>query len=563
MGLTSDLVALVAASAGADQPSARELSRELTAAVWDDAADHARVLACTAFVRYLDLQFAEALIAAESALALAEASADDEARLYALGMRLVVSAGIPAAIGSQLPDYFAAAWAMRDALGVLDAESRMLAGHFLAEGALATGRISEAQAVLELLGDIQSLRSPHDESRTPYPPFMDLQRSRVALFSGHMRDAMVHAERTVERSRSLGNRACTSVGLALVGLVAANLDERALARRSIAAATAGVPEPTGLLETGVWIIAAFAHQALDESDRAARCVTVAGLDLELRGLQVIDRAMGYGILATDALKRGDIDAASQWGELSIPLAAHPAATILVEELLARLDEARGDPSTAAERARVVAARARLGGRYLDAARADLLRARAMAASGLPDRAVEQLIVAADEAERDDVPGLRRTVANELRLLGRRLPPPPGGGWAILSERERQIAVLASEGFSNQVIGSVLFLSGRTVQSYMSRILAALELTSRTGLPRLVAEQRLGSPRDDLPPLTARQWEVAELVSGGCSNHEIAARLGISVKTAEKHIGEIMQRWSVQSRTSIARLVISESIRSAG
>jgi len=563
MGLTADLVALVAAAAGADPAAARRLSAELGDAAGDNPADLARALACSAFVSYLDLQFSEALIIAERSLALAETSGNSEARLYALAMRLIVSAGIPAAIGSELPDYFAAAWEMRDSLGALDVESQMLAGHLLAEGALATGRISEAQAVLELLGDIRAQRSALDEAAIPYPPFMDLQRSRVALFAGSMREAMVHAQHAVSDSARLGNVACAAVGRALVALIAANLDDRPLARRSAATAVGAVPEPVGLLETGVWIIAAFAYSALDERARAAECVTVAGLDLELRGLQVIDRAMGYGILATDALERGDLDAASGWAERSIPLAAHPAATLLVDELLARLDEARGDPSSAAERAGVVAARARLNGRYLDAARADLLRARAMAASGLPDRAVKQLIDAADEAERADLPGLRRSVAHELRLLGLRLPPSAGGGWASLSERERQIAVLASEGFSNQVIGNVLFLSGRTVQSYMSRILAALGIASRTALPRFVADHRLGSPRDDLPALTSRQWEVAGLVSDGCSNQEIARQLGISVKTAEKHIGEIMQRWSVQSRTSIASLVIAETMRSAG
>jgi len=162
MGLTADLVALVAAAAGADPAAARRLSTELGDAAGDDPADLARVLACSAFVSYLDLQFSEALIIAERSLALAEASGDTEARLYALAMRLIVSAGIPAAIGSELPDYFAAAWQMRDSLSALDVESKMLAGHFLAEGALATGRISEAQAMLELLGDIRAQRSARE-----------------------------------------------------------------------------------------------------------------------------------------------------------------------------------------------------------------------------------------------------------------------------------------------------------------------------------------------------------------------------------------------------------------
>lgn len=561
MGLTSDLVALVAAAAGDNSAAARRRADDLVEATAGNSADTARVLACSAFVRYLDLRFSEALVIAERALALATASGDREARLYALGVRLIVSAGIPSAIGDELPDYFAAAWSLRSTLRSLDVESEMLAAHFLAEGALATGRISEAQAVLELLGDIRSRRASESAEAVPYPPFMLLQRGRVALFAGLMGEAMVHAHAAIDAATTSGNVRCAALGRALVALIAANLDDRSLARRSAMASVQSFPAPDGLIETGVWIIAAFSYVALGEQERAAECVLVAGLDPELRGLQVIDRAMGYGILVTAALQRGDVDAASEWGEKCLPLAAHPAATLLVDELIARLDEARGNSASAAERAGVVAARARLTGRYLDAARADLLRARAAAASGLPDQAVAQLIDAAAEAERAGIPGLRRSVAHELKLLGTRLAPAAGGGWASLSERERQIAVLASDGFSNRVIGSVLFLSGRTVQSYMSRILSALGVASRAALPRFVADHRLGNPLDDLPPLTARQWEVAGLVSEGRSNQEIASTLGISVKTAEKHIGEIMHRWSVQSRTSIARLVIAETRRS--
>ena len=105
----------------------------------------------------------------------------------------------------------------------------------------------------------------------------------------------------------------------------------------------------------------------------------------------------------------------------------------------------------------------------------------------------------------------------------------------------------------------MFLSERTVQSYISRVLVALELSSRAGLPASVPADLLPTIADGLT-LTARQWEVAVLVAQGRSNRELAADLGISVKTAEKHIGEILRRWGIQSRTGIANLVTAGASR---
>ena len=55
---------------------------------------------------------------------------------------------------------------------------------------------------------------------------------------------------------------------------------------------------------------------------------------------------------------------------------------------------------------------------------------------------------------------------------------PGSGWAALTATERQIAGLAAAGRSNPDIAAQLFISRRTVESHVSRILAKLKVTSR-------------------------------------------------------------------------------------
>ncbi|GEL26049.1 LuxR family transcriptional regulator [Pseudonocardia sulfidoxydans NBRC 16205] len=52
-------------------------------------------------------------------------------------------------------------------------------------------------------------------------------------------------------------------------------------------------------------------------------------------------------------------------------------------------------------------------------------------------------------------------------------------------------------------------------------------------------------------LTPRQRQVAELVSRGCTNREIATRLGIDERSAEGHVERILLRLGFRSRAQIA------------
>ncbi|WP_308257497.1 alpha/beta fold hydrolase [Pseudonocardia lacus] len=69
----------------------------------------------------------------------------------------------------------------------------------------------------------------------------------------------------------------------------------------------------------------------------------------------------------------------------------------------------------------------------------------------------------------------------------------------------------------------------------------------------VVRRFLGLPvaRRRTDGLTARQHEVADLVSQGCTNREIAARLGIDERSAEGHVERIRLRLGFRSRAQIA------------
>jgi DNA-binding CsgD family transcriptional regulator len=66
-------------------------------------------------------------------------------------------------------------------------------------------------------------------------------------------------------------------------------------------------------------------------------------------------------------------------------------------------------------------------------------------------------------------------------------------------------------------------------------------------------------RDDV--LTAREWQVLELLRGGLTNEEIAERLGISLSTAKYHVAEILGKLNASSRHEAVRIA-DERPRSA-
>jgi DNA-binding NarL/FixJ family response regulator len=60
-----------------------------------------------------------------------------------------------------------------------------------------------------------------------------------------------------------------------------------------------------------------------------------------------------------------------------------------------------------------------------------------------------------------------------------------------------------------------------------------------------------SEETGLRALTTREREVAQLVAQGLSNKEIAAKLVVSLRTAEGHVEKILAKQGFSSRTQVA------------
>jgi DNA-binding NarL/FixJ family response regulator len=135
---------------------------------------------------------------------------------------------------------------------------------------------------------------------------------------------------------------------------------------------------------------------------------------------------------------------------------------------------------------------------------------------------------------------------DLRSIGLRLIGEPQ---APMTPREREVAELLLAGASNSRIAAMLGVSPRTVQSHVSKVLKALDLPSRSAVPRVLrADRELESGAQRLTP---RQCQVADLISSGYTNDGAARALDVSTKTIEKHLGDIYHRLGINSRAALA------------
>jgi DNA-binding NarL/FixJ family response regulator len=71
--------------------------------------------------------------------------------------------------------------------------------------------------------------------------------------------------------------------------------------------------------------------------------------------------------------------------------------------------------------------------------------------------------------------------------------------------------------------------------------------------------RLGLLKKKVVQLSSREMEVLQLIAEGNANKEMAAELGISLKTVEKHRAQLMEKLDIHDTAGITRYAISAGI----
>jgi DNA-binding NarL/FixJ family response regulator len=81
------------------------------------------------------------------------------------------------------------------------------------------------------------------------------------------------------------------------------------------------------------------------------------------------------------------------------------------------------------------------------------------------------------------------------------------------------------------------------------VIAGQTVIGQEFVPKLLEDASRGTLRD-APELTQREAEVLELVSEGLSNRAVAERLGMSTRTAQKHVENLFKKLQVHDRTEL-------------
>jgi DNA-binding NarL/FixJ family response regulator len=220
-------------------------------------------------------------------------------------------------------------------------------------------------------------------------------------------------------------------------------------------------------------------------------LTVDFGDLMERG----DRTRLARQLVGAAVACGRLDEADRWVDRMSEHAermALPAGTVRALSGRAEVTLARGEAQAAVDAAlAAVSVGESLDARY-DTAIARLMAGQALILAGRREEGVAQLERLAADASRGGAIKLRDAAARELRRHGVRISArarhAAGTGASVdaLTERERDIAGLVSQGQSNKQVAAALFLSQKTIEHNLSRIYAKLGVRSRHELTRLLA-----------------------------------------------------------------------------
>jgi DNA-binding NarL/FixJ family response regulator len=89
---------------------------------------------------------------------------------------------------------------------------------------------------------------------------------------------------------------------------------------------------------------------------------------------------------------------------------------------------------------------------------------------------------------------------------------------------------------------------------VDEVLAAVRVVAAGGTA--YSAERLRSIRLAPRPPSPREQQVLHGVVGGSTNDEIAARLGISLKTVESHLRRMFDRYGALSRTELAVMSVT-------
>ena len=166
----------------------------------------------------------------------------------------------------------------------------------------------------------------------------------------------------------------------------------------------------------------------------------------------------------------------------------------------------------------------------------------------------EVVAVADSLEAARAAGLDRAATADVVLLDIRLGD--DSGLRFLSRAEARPAVLVLTAYDYPQYAEAARRLGAAGLVIKTAPVAELAAAIRTvaaggavvgaGLGNGVLGRRLSGS-----PLTSRESEVLTLVARGASNAEIARELGLTLKTVQNHVSNVLAKLQVKDRTQAA------------
>lgn len=127
--------------------------------------------------------------------------------------------------------------------------------------------------------------------------------------------------------------------------------------------------------------------------------------------------------------------------------------------------------------------------------------------------------------------------------------------------ERTTAVGAVGFLEKQTSAEILIEAIREVAK--GKIFYSPAIAKRLADGKKRSRNRDGLPTQNAARLTLRETEVLQLVAEGLGNKQVAALLGISIKTVEKHRQHLMDKLNIHETAGLTRYAMTHGIIESG
>jgi len=140
---------------------------------------------------------------------------------------------------------------------------------------------------------------------------------------------------------------------------------------------------------------------------------------------------------------------------------------------------------------------------------------------------------------------------------------PGTKILVLSAHsdDEYVAHMVSIGVSGYLVkqnsGQVLVHAVREIASGHSYFSSSI--AKRMGAAERKSRENGETRTKPKRPLTSREAEVLQLVAEGAANKQVAAELGISIKTVEKHRQQLMDKLDIHDTAGLTRHAIATGV----